>query len=167
MTQREANTGPVPHSARVEERVEAPAEAVYDLVSDITRMGEWSPECYRCEWVDDTNDAVPGGRFRGWNRFLKVLRWSRVCEVLVAERGRRFEFRTVPKGVFRDSTRWTFEFHPDDQGTRVVQRYMLEKPSRPVLLFDRISGHPAALEAGMRETLARVKAAAEATAVGR
>lgn len=162
MAQRNSDTGTVPHRARVEEQIDAPPETVYDLVSDLTRMGEWSPECYRCEWLDAADEAVPGARFRGWNRFLRVFRWTRVCEVLVADRGRRFEFRTVPKGVFRDSTRWTFEFHPEGGGTRAAQHYVLEKPSRPVLWFDRVSGHPAALEAGMRETLTRIREAAEA-----
>lgn len=162
MAEREASSGGIPHTARVEQKIEAPPETVYDLVSDVSRMGEWSPECYRCKWLDDVDEAVQGARFRGWNRFLGVVRWSRVCEVLIADRGRRFEFRTVSRGAFRDSTRWSFEFQPDNQGTQIVQRYVLEKPSRPVLLFDRMSGHSAALEAGMRETLDRIKTAAEA-----
>lgn len=124
-------------------------------------MGEWSPECYQCEWLVTETRAAPGARFRGWNRFLRVFRWSRVCEVLTADQGRLFSFRTVPKGVFRDSTRWTFELTPEKGRTRLTQSYVLEKPSRPVLWFDRISGHPEALEDGMKVTLARIKETAE------
>lgn len=156
----EADAGGVPPDAACEVMVEAPPEVVYDLVSDITRMGEWSPECHRCRWVGEATTPVAGARFRGWNRF-RGLRWSRVCEVVTADRGREFSFRTVPKGVFRDSTRWTFEFHPEGSGTRLVQRYVVEKPSRPILLFDRISGHPQALEDGMRQTVERIKERAE------
>ena len=39
--------------------VAAPPELVYDLISDVTRMGEWSPECYRCEWLDGATAAAP------------------------------------------------------------------------------------------------------------
>lgn len=150
-----------PLSARVDIVIEASPEIVYDLVTDITRMGEWSPECYRCAWLSEERRAVPGARFRGWNQFLRVFRWSRVCEVLTADPGRLLSFRTVPKGIFRDSTRWTFELTPEGDGTRLTQSYALEKPSRPVLWFDRISGHPEALEDGMNETLARIKETAE------
>ncbi len=49
-------------------RVEASAEAVYDLVSDITRTGEWSPVCVSCWWDDEETRS----------------------EVIAAERGREF-----------------------------------------------------------------------------
>ena len=32
-----------PVSVTVERRIDAPPEVIYDLVSDVTRMGEWSP----------------------------------------------------------------------------------------------------------------------------
>jgi hypothetical protein len=53
--------------ARIE--IDAAPLTVYELVSEITRMGEWSPECYRCEWLDGaTTDAIvtaadPGQEF--------------------------------------------------------------------------------------------------------
>lgn len=52
--------------ARIE--IDASPQRVYELVSDITRMGEWSPECYRCEWLDGATTATVGARFRGHNR---------------------------------------------------------------------------------------------------
>ena len=61
-----ASTG----EARIE--IEAAPLTVYELVSDITRMGEWSPECYRCEWLDGATTAAPGARFRGHNRLGKI-----------------------------------------------------------------------------------------------
>ena len=39
--------------------VSAPPERVYGLISDITRMGEWSPECRRCEWIDGATGPDP------------------------------------------------------------------------------------------------------------
>jgi hypothetical protein len=46
-------------------RIEAAPLTVYELISDITRMGDWSPECYRCDWLDGATTAVEGARFRG------------------------------------------------------------------------------------------------------
>ena len=52
--------------------VSAPPERVYGLISDITRMGEWSPECRRCEWIDGATGPAVGARFRGHNRLGPV-----------------------------------------------------------------------------------------------
>ncbi len=37
-----------PHRAEID--IDAP-ERVYALLADVTRMGEWSPECVRCQWM--------------------------------------------------------------------------------------------------------------------
>ncbi len=139
----------------------ASPEAVYDLIADVTRMGEWSPECYRCDWLGGATMAAVGARFRGSNRF-GIFRWSRTCEVLSAERGAEFSFRTVPDRMFHSSTRWTFRFAAKADGTLVEQHYHVERHSRPIDLFDRLTGHSEAVERGMKTTLARVKAAAQA-----
>ena len=55
--------------ARVE--IDAAPLTVYELISDITRMGDWSPECYRCEWLNGATAAEEGARFRGHNRLGK------------------------------------------------------------------------------------------------
>ena len=55
--------------------IAAPPDLVYDLIADVTRMGEWSPECYRCEWLDGASAATPGARFRGYNRIGR-FRWE-------------------------------------------------------------------------------------------
>ena len=66
----------MPTATTGEARIEINASplTVYHLVSDITRMGEWSAECYQCEWLDGATTAVPGARFRGHNRLGKI-RW--------------------------------------------------------------------------------------------
>lgn len=51
---------------------------------------------------------------------------------------------------------------PNPGPVPLVQRHVLEKPSRPILVFDRISGHLQALEDGMRQTLERIKERVEA-----
>jgi hypothetical protein len=48
---------------------------LYDAVSDVRRMGEWSPECQRCEWIDGAVGPAVGARFKGRNR-RGIIRWS-------------------------------------------------------------------------------------------
>ncbi len=48
--------------------IAAPPGAVYDLVADVTNMGRWSPETYRCEWLDGCTGPRVDARFKGWNK---------------------------------------------------------------------------------------------------
>jgi hypothetical protein len=59
--------------------IAAPIDVVWDLVSDIARIGEWSIECRSCEWLAGATDPRPGARFRGRNRRNATL-WTRTCE---------------------------------------------------------------------------------------
>ena len=95
--------------------IAAPPEAIYDVVADVTRTGEWSDETRRVEWTSPEHGV--GARFKGWNR-VGAFRWTRHCEVLVADRGRAFAFRTIPGKApsKRDSTLWRFELTPDGSG---------------------------------------------------
>jgi Polyketide cyclase / dehydrase and lipid transport len=51
---------PTPQGGRVSIDIAAPPDVIYDLIADIARMGEWSPECYKCEWLDGANTAAAG-----------------------------------------------------------------------------------------------------------
>jgi uncharacterized protein YndB with AHSA1/START domain len=151
-------------TGEVETRIDAAPAAVYALVSDISRTGEWSPECRRCRWVDDHDRARPGARFRGWNR-SGLIRWSRLVEVVAAEPGREFAFRTLPDRFNRDSTTWRYRFEPGVHGTRVIESYEIhDLPGFPVnVLFRLFLRHHADMRPHMRETLERIKTVAEAT----
>lgn len=150
-------------SGSVECRVDAPPAAVYAMVSDVTRTGEWSPECRRCEWVDGADRAAVGARFRGWNR-SGLVRWSRLCEVVAAEPGRKFAFRTIPDRLTRDSTTWRYRLTSDGDGTLVTQSYEINRmPGFPVNLVMRtLLRHHGDMRPQMTETLERIKAIAEA-----
>src|SRR4051794_32394800 len=86
--------------------IDAPPLVAYDLLSDVTRMGERSPECYRCEWLGFPARPEVDARFKGFNR-LGLLRWSTTCVVIKAERGREFAF-TVLSGRGRAETQWRY-----------------------------------------------------------
>jgi len=146
--------------------VNATPEALYDMVSDVTRMREWSPETIKCAWIDGATGPAPGARFKGTNK-RGFIRWSTKPEVLVADRGREFTFVTASSGP---STKWTYRFEPSAQGgTDLVESFELLDPDSPIVAFVerhimRINDRKADLEAGMQRTLERIKAVAERAA---
>jgi len=82
--------------------IEADADVLYDMVSDLPRIGEWSPECERVDWEGDVTVPVRGTTFVGHNAVGpgRRIRYSRHGEVLAADRGREFAF--IPtRGVAR------------------------------------------------------------------
>ena len=153
-------TGPGRSVTRV---VDAPADLVWDLVSDVTRMGEWSPENTGAEWVSGEPGAV-GSRFKGRNKRGRAA-WSTTCTVLAAERRRVFAFGVGRAD--RPDTTWRYELTtlPDGR-TEVRESFSLRKPlGRGARLVTRlttgVADREADLEDGMRRTLEGLDAAAQ------
>lgn len=130
--------------------VDASPEVVYDIVSDVTRMGEWSPQTYRCEWVRGASRPVVGARFQARNR-RGWLRWSNQPEVIFAEPGRQFAFKRQAMG---GEVIWRYELQPSADGTDVTESYEITKPSpTPVVwLFTKLAGIED-IDADLRENL--------------
>lgn len=154
----------------VREHIEAPPEAVYDLVADVTRMGDWSPECVACEWVDGATGPAVGARFRGRNRH-GLARWSNKPRVVAAERGKVFAFVAMDP-IGRDMTRWTYRFEPTPTGTDLTESFeMIRSIPLYIRLTDRwlmgVKDRKADLEANMKRTVDALKIAAEGAAVNR
>ncbi|MDG6107195.1 hemerythrin domain-containing protein [Dactylosporangium aurantiacum] len=143
-------------SARAEVVIPAPPGDVYAAVADVTRMGRWSPECYRCAWDDAATGAVPGARFRGSSR-SGIARWTRECVVITAEPGVEFAFRTLRRGRYPDSTTWRFALTEVPGGTRLVQTMALSA-GRGIMAFERISGRDRKMPHAMAATLERIRA---------
>ncbi|HJY95097.1 MAG TPA: SRPBCC family protein, partial [Streptosporangiaceae bacterium] len=78
-------------------------EALYDMVSDVTRMGEWSPVCTAC-WWDDGDGPRLGAWFTGRNQ-LPERTWETRSQIVAADRGREFAF--VVGGTW---VRWGYTF---------------------------------------------------------
>jgi Hemerythrin HHE cation binding domain/Polyketide cyclase / dehydrase and lipid transport len=112
----------IPRAGRVDTLVDAPIEAVWAVVADVTRVGDWSHECRRVEWLDGAREARPGVRFRGTNT-AGPWKWSRINEVITADAPRAFAWRTVPTTFFPDSTEWRIDLEPVDGSTRITQSY--------------------------------------------
>ena len=84
----------------VDRAIAAPAETVRTLVSDVTQMGEWSPEAVGAEWLGGATGPTVGACFKGSNQRGR-RRWSTKAEVVEAEPGRTgySERRTAPGRV--------------------------------------------------------------------
>ena len=146
--------------------IDAPPEKVYALLSDVTRMGEWSPECRHCEWIDGATGPAVGARFKGSNK-IGIFRWSTKPRVVVADEGREFAFATDWRG--RDGTKWSYRLAPEGGGTKLTESFeVLSDVARPILFAEkylmRIKDRRAHLIAGMQTTLGRIKAAVEGRA---
>ena len=142
--------------------VNASPERLYQLVSDLRRMGEWSPECQRVEWEDGTTGPAEGARFVGHNRGgpRGLMRWSRGGRVLTADVGREFAFVTEEGG--HESTVWRYRFEPVAGGTRVTESYEVKRIPVWARILDVPTNRHRELLEGMRHTLERLKTAAEA-----
>lgn len=146
--------------------INASPEKVYELVTDVRRMGEWSPECRQCEWLDGATGPEVGARFKGSNK-NGMFRWSTKPRVLVAEGGREFAFATELRG--KDLTKWTYRFEPDGDGAKVTESFeMMEDQPGLITFFEknlmRVKDRKGDLENDMRATLERIKTAVEASA---
>jgi uncharacterized protein YndB with AHSA1/START domain len=152
-------------SVRVSTVINAPAEHVWDLLSDVTRMGEWSPETHSCHWLDEAAGPVAGARFTGSNAH-RGRRWRTTCTVVTADRGREFAF-DVAGGPFLPVARWRYEFVPRDGGCEVIET-SIDRRGPLLRLYGRmalgIADRAEHNRRTMAETLARLKSAAEAPA---
>ena len=145
----------------VSERIAAAPDVVYRMVSDVTRMGTWSPETASCRWLDGATGPAPGARFRGTNRRGPLL-WQTTCTVTDARPGQRFAF-DVSFGSWPIAT-WAYDFEPADGGCLVTEAWSdrrsgaLRAASVPVMGIRDRAAHN---RQGMGATLAALKAAAE------
>jgi hypothetical protein len=147
--------------AAVTLHIAAPPQRVWELVSDITRMGEYSPEVFEAEWLDGATGPGVGARYRGHVRRNErgPVYWT-VCEITECVPGKVFEFVVV----FRDRplNRWRYEFEAAGDGTDVTESFDLgdniwTKIWRPLGGFLRENRN----RRDMLRTLERVKAVAE------
>lgn len=137
------------------------AGPLYDLVSDVTRMGDWSPVCRACWWDPGTTPGV-GAWFTGRNE-VPGRTWETRSEVVVAEPGQEFAF--VVGGSY---VRWGYTLRPVDGGTQLTESWeflpggiaMFEErygPDAQAQVADRTE----AAHAGIPVTLAAIKRTAE------
>jgi uncharacterized protein YndB with AHSA1/START domain len=143
--------------------IEAPPERVWALVSDITNTGKFSPETFEAEWLDGATGPAVGVRFRGHVRRngRGPVYWT-PCKITACEPGREFVFAVGGPGGKPVNT-WGYRFEPSGDGTDVTESF--ELTDTPVLrLYWKLAGKARGRTnvRGMRTTLERIKAVAEA-----
>jgi hypothetical protein len=149
-------------TAEVHVHVDAAPAVVYAVVSDVTRMGEWSPETVKCGWVDGATGPAVGARFKGSNK-RSFLRWSTKPTVVVADQGRAFAFEVG------SDIRWTYRVDDDGAGTTLTESFdVLNDLAWYYPIVERylmgIKDRRADLEHGMAVTLERIKQVVESEA---
>ena len=142
-------------------QIACPPAEVYALVADVTRMGEWSPECYRCEWLGGATGPQEGANFRGYNQWGE-MRWSRTATITVATPGKEFAFTTIAEPEFPDSTDWCYRFEARDGGTLVTESCVVTENQWPADMQAMIEEHGRGTQQRMQQTLERLKTYAEA-----
>ena len=106
-------------------RMAAPAGRVWDVVADVTRIGEFSPETFEAEWLDGAAGPAAGARFRGHVRRngRGPVYWT-TCTVTASDPGREFAFSVAGPGGATLNT-WRYELRPVPAGTDVTESFEL------------------------------------------
>ena len=137
-------------------------DQLYALVSDVTKMGDWSPVCRAC-WWDEGDGPRVGARFTGRNETPERT-WESRCQVGAADPGREFAWE-----VNRGWVRWGYTFESEDGSTRLTESWEFLPPG--IAGFRERLGAQAdaeiekrsqAAKTGIPATLAAIKKAAEA-----
>ena len=141
--------------------IEAPPETVWDLVSDVTKIGRYSPETFEAEWLDGADGPAVGARFRGHvKRNGKGPIYWTTCTVLASVPGREFAFGVG--GSDKPLNIWRYELTPSAGGTEVTESFELAN-TPPLRLYWALFGWSRGRtnRNGMRTTLERIKAEVE------
>lgn len=140
--------------------IAAAPEKIYALVSDLTRMGEWSPEAVGGKWVGGTGPA-PGAKFKGSNAHGSK-KWSTVVEVTDATEPRRFAFATkVGPMVVAE---WAYSIEPSGQGCTVTESWVDKRNAMITFVGKYLTGvddRAAHTQSMMETTLTKLKETAE------
>jgi uncharacterized protein YndB with AHSA1/START domain len=148
---------------RVTREIQAPVQRVWELVSDVTRTGEWSPENTGAAWLPGVKGPQRGARFIGKNR-NGWRRWWSVGTIVDSEPGRRFTFR-VTAPVFKVAE-WSYALETTSGGCRVTETWTDQRSRFFKPVAEGVTGTRNRAErnrANMEQTLDGLKAAAEAS----
>jgi uncharacterized protein YndB with AHSA1/START domain len=149
----------------VSTHIGASAERVWELIGDPTRMGEWSPECRRVTWVRPVSAPAVGARFRGYNQ-IGWRRWSTIGTISAYDPGRAvaWDVSAGPLAV----ARWSYRIEPAEErggGCTLTESFEDRRGGLIKVIGSTVRGvgdTETHNRAGMAETLARIKSAADA-----
>jgi len=138
--------------------IDAPASKVWALVSDLSLMPQWSPQCRLMKALGPVRQ---GTRTINLNRRNRLF-WPTTSVVTEVIPEKKIAFR-----VNQNNTVWSYELEPTDTGTRLVESRHAENGTTAfsnMTINAMMGGVPSferELVDGMHATLSRIKAAAE------
>jgi uncharacterized protein YndB with AHSA1/START domain len=138
--------------------INAPVSRVWGLVSDLSRMPQWSPQCRMMKLLGPLR---PGTRTINLNR-RNMLFWPTTATITEVIPERKIAFR-IPI----NTSVWSYELEATATGTRLVETRHAENGVRAVstavtkAALGGVDSFESELLAGMNQSLARIKAAAE------
>ena len=139
--------------------IDATPQDVWAVVSDLKRMGEWSPQCRKMR--------VLGGVVEEGTKTVNINRegflvWPTTSKVVKFQPNKAIAFR-----ILENRTIWSYELEPTASGTKVIERREAPTGTSKVsqFLVKTVLGGNDDFEVdlvnGMNTTLARIKSAAE------
>lgn len=155
--------------------VAADRAKIYDLIADVTRTGDWSPECVSARWTEGDPGLV-GSSFVGSNyerhpETGQEWRWDMTCRVVEAERPSCFAWSVVTEAWDEKTSVWRYSLEEVDGGVLLTQTYRMDRPPRgwqPILdrhdpehQLELVEKRRQRLDRGMRSTLDAIKTYAE------
>ena len=139
----------------------APPDRIWEAVSDVTRIGKYSPETFEAEWLDGATGPAVGAKFRGHvKRNGKGPIYWTTCTVIASDPGREFAFGVGPAD--KPLNVWRYKLEPSGDGTDVTESFDLS-PTPLLRFYWAVLGWARGRtnRNGMRTTLERVKADVE------
>ena len=142
--------------------IDAPPERLYDMVSDLSRMGEWSPENLGGKWLGGASGPAEGARFKARNR-NGWRRWSTKVRIVTANPPKEVGWESSAFGL--KVALWRYRFEPNGKGGTTVtestedQRGAFMNTVAPIATG--VKDRPDANRHNMRATLEQLKKAAE------
>ena len=143
----------------------ASPEIVWCLVRAVTRIGEFSPETFEAVWLRGATGPEVGAYFKGHVKRNGVgpVSWTK-CKVEHCVPGEDFGFVVLVGD--QEVNHWRYQLRATAAGTEVTESYRLEARAWSRLYWTLLGwARGRTNERGMRQTLERIKAIAEAEAV--
>lgn len=132
------------------------------MVTDLPRMGEWSPENTGGTWAGNTTAASVGARFRGTNKG-ESKSWKTTSKVAACEAPTYFAFDTTVGPV--TFARWSYRITPSGDGGCDVTEQWDDKRRGPAkwlsTMATGVKDRATHTQSSIETTLANLKTAAE------
>jgi hypothetical protein len=139
----------------------APPERIWDVVTDVTKIGNYSPETFEAEWLEGATAPAVGAKFRGHvKRNGRGPTYWTTCTVLACEPSREFAFGVGSST--KPINTWRYQLEANGDGTDVTESF--ELADNPMIrLYWAVLGSRRSRtnHDGMQTTLERIKADVE------